>query len=429
MADTSEDVVDSIIAAMPDASSGAMFDHLDQLIERNSVIHDIECVNLNPATNTMSPRARAALGTGLGTRTSLGYAGAKYEMGLEAIEQIEVIAAELAALLFDADFAEVRVPSGAIANLYAFMATTDPGDSVIVPPASIAGHVTHHAPGAAGLYHLDIHEAPVDADDYTIDVDGLARLAADVRPRLITVGSSLNLTHHNVPAIREIAEAHGARVLFDAAHLSGPIAGGAWPNPLRHGADVMTMSTYKSLAGPPAGLIVTNDPVLAERVDHIAYPGLTANFDVGNTAALAITLAEWLHDGEAHASTMIENARRLAAELQRLDVPVHTCGGVATRSHAFALDVAGVGGAATARHLRRANLLTSAIGLPSGLDDGLRIGANELTRIGATPDEMPELAALLARALDQDDPGGPATEVSEFRSRHPKTHFAGPASE
>ena len=429
MADTSEDVVDSIIAAMPDASSAAMFDHLDQLIERNSVIHDIECVNLNPATNTMSPRARAALGTGLGTRTSLGYAGAKYEMGLEAIEQIEVIAAELAALLFDADFAEVRVPSGAIANLYAFMATTDPGDSVIVPPASIAGHVTHHAPGAAGLYHLDIHEAPVDADDYTIDVDGLARLAADVRPRLITVGSSLNLTHHNVPAIREIADAHGARVLFDAAHLSGPIAGGAWPNPLRHGADVMTMSTYKSLAGPPAGLIVTNDPVLAERVDHIAYPGLTANFDVGNTAALAITLAEWLHDGEAHASTMIENARRLAAELQRLDVPVHTCGGVATRSHAFALDVAGVGGAATARHLRRANLLTSAIGLPSGLDDGLRIGANELTRIGATPDEMPELAALLARALDQDDPGGPATEVSEFRSRHPKTHFAGPASE
>jgi len=429
VADTSEDVVDSIIAAMPDASSAAMFDHLDQLIERNSVIHDIECVNLNPATNTMSPRARAALGTGLGTRTSLGYAGAKYEMGLEAIEQIEVIAAELAALLFDADFAEVRVPSGAIANLYAFMATTDPGDSVIVPPASIAGHVTHHAPGAAGLYHLDIHEAPVDADDYTIDVDGLARLAADVRPRLITVGSSLNLTHHNVPAIREIAEAHGARVLFDAAHLSGPIAGGAWPNPLRHGADVMTMSTYKSLAGPPAGLIVTNDPVLAERVDHIAYPGLTANFDVGNTAALAITLAEWLHDGEAHASTMIENARRLAAELQRLDVPVHTCGGVATRSHAFALDVAGVGGAATARHLRRANLLTSAIGLPSGLDDGLRIGANELTRIGATPDEMPELAALLARALDQDDPGGPATEVSEFRSRHPKTHFAGPASE
>ena len=173
-------------------------DRIDALVERNRRLYDVECVNLNPATSTLSPRAAAALDPGLSNRPSLGYPGDKYETGLEAIETIEIVAAELAALVFDADFAEVRVPSGAIANLYAFMATCRPGDAIIVPPATIAGHVTHHTPGAAGLYGLDVHEAPIDATRYTVDVDGVAALAERVRPRLITIGGSLNLTHHDV---------------------------------------------------------------------------------------------------------------------------------------------------------------------------------------------------------------------------------------
>ena len=96
----------------------------------------------------MNPRAEAALASGLGSRPSLGYPGDKYEMGLESIEKIEVIAAELAAEVFGARYAEIRVPSGAIANLYAFMATAKPGDRIIAPPGSIGGHVTHHQPGA-----------------------------------------------------------------------------------------------------------------------------------------------------------------------------------------------------------------------------------------------------------------------------------------
>ena len=423
-----EERTDTIISAMP-AQAGELLDAVEQLIGRNSEIHDVECVNLNPATNTMSPRALAALSSGLGTRTSLGYAGAKYEMGLEAIEQIEVIAAELAAVVFDAQYAEVRAPSGAMANLYAFMATASPGDPIIVPPASIAGHVTHHSPGAAGLYGLDIHEAPIDAEGYTIDTNGLAALAAAVKPRLITVGSSLNLTHHDVPAIREIADVHGAKVLFDAAHLSGPIAGRAWPNPLHQGAHLMTMSTYKSLAGPPAGLLVTNDSALAERVDAIAFPGLTANFDVAKTAALAITLGEWRQDGTAHAATMLANAERLSSELISRGVPVHTHEGSATRSHAFAVDARSFGGGtALAQHLRRANLLTSAIGLPSGADDGLRIGTNELTRLGATPDDMEHLADLLARSTATTEPESIAPEVGAFRHRFDTVHFVGAPS-
>ena len=396
------------------------------LIAANARIHDHECVNLNPATNTMSPAAAAALAGGLGTRTSLGYPGAKYEMGLEAIEEIEIIAAELAAEVFGADFVEFRVPSGAMANLMVFMATARAGDAVIVPPATIAGHVTHHAPGAAGLYGLEIHEAPIDPDHYTVDVAALADLAERVRPKLITIGSSLNLHHHDVAGVRRVADSVGATVMFDAAHLSGPIAGGAWPDPLVDGAHVMTMSTYKSLAGPTAGLVLTNDAALAERIDAIAFPGLTANFDAGKTAALAFTLNDWLAHGEAHAAEMVASAATLADALTAEGVAVFRPSGLATRSHAFALDASAVGGGmATARHLRTANLLTSAIGLPSGLDDGVRIGTNELVRWGAVADDMAELAILIARALGADDTATVAADVTAFRGRFGTVRFAG----
>ena len=388
---------------------------LDELVAVNRQIHDDTCVNLNPASNTMNPRAAAALSSGLGPRTSLGYPGAKYEMGLEAIEEIEVIAAQLAAEVFGASFVEFRVPSGAMANLMVFMATAQAGDAIIVPPATIAGHVTHHTPGAAGLYGLEIHEAPIDADRYTVDVEALAGLAERVAPRLITLGSSLNLTHHDVAGVRAVADSVGATLMFDAAHLSGPIAGGAWPNPLADGAHVMTMSTYKSLAGPTAGLILTDDAALAERLDAIAFPGLTANFDAGKTAALAYTLNDWLVHGRAYAAVMVAAAGALADGLLDEGAAVWRTSDGVTRSHAFALDASGLGGGmAVARQLRPQNLLTSAIGLPSGLDDGVRIGTNEIVRWGATADDMAELAALLAGALRGDDV---AAEVTAFRRR------------
>ena len=151
-------------AAETASPSDAVAARIDGLIDRNAEIHDRDCFNLNPATNVMNPVAEAALSRGLGSRPSLGYPGDKYEMGLEAIEEIEVIAAELCAEIFRARYAEIRVPSGAMANLYGFMATCRAGDAVIVPPASIGGHVTHHGAGCAGLYGLEIHSAPVDPD-------------------------------------------------------------------------------------------------------------------------------------------------------------------------------------------------------------------------------------------------------------------------
>ncbi|MEZ5449936.1 MAG: aminotransferase class I/II-fold pyridoxal phosphate-dependent enzyme, partial [Thiolinea sp.] len=318
---------------------------------------------LNPATNLMNPRAEQMLASGIGPRPSLGYPGDKYEMGLEAIEQIEIVAAQLACTLFAADYAEIRVGSGALANLYAFMATCQPGDRIIVPPASIGGHVTHNRAGAAGLYGLEIHEAPVDASRYTLDLGGLRAQARELKPRLITVGSSLNLLSHNVAAIREIADEVGAKVLFDAAHQCGMIAGKIWPSPLAEGAHLMTMSTYKSLGGPPAGLIVRNDADLMQRIDQIAFPGLTANFDAAKSAALAITLVDWLDFGQAYAQTMQETSIALAEELAARDMPVFSTAEGFTQSHQFALEAAPFGGGQTAaKRLRQAHILTSGIG-------------------------------------------------------------------
>ena len=394
------------------------------LVDRNRDIHDVECINLNPASNVMNPRAEAVLAAGLTTRASLGHPGAKYEMGLEAIEEIEVIAAELACRVFDAQFAELRVGSGALANLYAFMATCRPGDPVIVPPATIGGHVTHRTNGAAGLYGLTIHEGTIDPETFTYDLDSLAELAARVQPKLITVGTSLNLRPHPVAEIREIADDVGAHVLFDAAHTCGLIAGRAWPNPLSLGADLMTMSTYKSLGGPAGGLVVTNNPDLAERIDAIAYPGLTANFDAGKTAALAITLLDWLDHGEPYAAAMVGTAVALGQELEQLGLPLYRPGGRLSQSHQFAIDATQWGGGhAAAVRLRAANLLTCAIGLPTSTEMiGVRFGTPEVVRMGMTTADMAELASLINEGLTG-DPTAVAPRASAMRRRFPNIRF------
>jgi glycine hydroxymethyltransferase len=415
-------------AGQPSATVAA---RLDQLIERNLEIHDRDCFNLNPATNVMNPKAEAALASGLGSRPSLGYPGDKYEMGLEAIEEIEVIAAELAAEVFQAKYAEIRVGSGALANLYGFMALAKPGDSIIAPPGTIGGHVTHHQAGCAGLFGLTTHSAPIDADGYTLDLAALHDLAHAVRPKIITVGGSLNLFPHPVAEVRKIADQVGAKVLFDAAHQCGIIAGGVWANPLAEGAHLMTMSTYKSLGGPAGGLIVTNDAGIAERLDAIAFPGLTANFDAAKSAALAYTLLDWRDQGSAYATAMTDLARALAQELGTLGLPVFAADRGATTSHQFAIEAAPFGGGqAASKTLRKAGFLACGIGLPipevPGDMNGLRIGTPELVRRGVTPADAPALAALIAEGLRSNAPETVAPRTKALRARFQGLHYITP---
>lgn len=408
--------------------SNVIADKISALIEDNRAIHEKDCFNLNPATNVMNPAAEALLSSGIGTRPSLGYPGDKYEMGLEAIEEIEVICAELCAEIFDARYAEIRVPSGAIANLYGFMATCKPGDSIIVPPAGIGGHVTHHIDGCAGLYGLISHTAPIDSDGYTVDLTQLNEMAQRLKPKLITIGGSLNLFEHPVAEVRKIADSVGAKLMFDAAHQCGIIAGGAWKNPLTEGAHFMTMSTYKSLGGPPSGLIVTNDEEIAKSLDAIAFPGMTANFDAAKSAALAVTMLDWRDHGHDYAKAMIDLAQSLARELVKLDIPVFATEKGATHSHQFAIEAAGFGGGqAASKTLRKAGFLACGIGLPikEVHDDmnGLRIGTPELVRWGVTSQHAPEMARLIATALRSNAPEALAKEVAQWRKSFDRLHY------
>jgi glycine hydroxymethyltransferase len=401
---------------------------LDELVMKNRDIHEAACFNLNPATNVMNPRAEAMLSSGIGSRPSLGYPGDKYEMGLEAIEEIEVISAALCAEVFNADFAEIRVPSGAIANLYGFMATCKPGDTIIAPPASVGGHATHNMAGCAGLYGLRIIAAPVLADGYTIDADALMILAKVEKPKLITVGASLNLYEHPVAEIRAVADAVGAKVMFDAAHQCGIIAGKAWRDPLADGAHFMTMSTYKSLGGPAGGLIVTNDPEMAEAFDAIAFPGMTANFDAAKSAAMAITMLDWRDHGQAYAAKMIEVAQGLAAGLKARGVPVFETAQGATSSHQFAIKAAAYGGGQTAsKHLRKAGFLACGIGLPieavAGDMNGLRIGTPELTRWGVDMGDVDQMCDLIVEALESQDPTSMVPRVRDWRETFKTLHY------
>jgi glycine hydroxymethyltransferase len=418
------------IASQVDTKAGADVQNwIEELAQENHRLHDIEGINLNPATNILNPRAEKLLSSGMGSRASLGHPGDKYETGLGAIEQIEIITQELACEVFGSTYAEFRVPSGAIANLYAFMATTEPHDTIIAPPASIGGHVTHHKGGSAGLYRLNTISAPVDQTGYTIDIDALRTLAREVKPKLITVGGSLNLFHHPIAQVRAIADEVGAKVLFDAAHLCGMIAGKVWPQPLVEGAHLMTFSTYKSLGGPAGGLIVTNDDEIAQKLDAIAYPGLTANFDAAKTAALGITLQDWKSVGRDYAQMMVKTSQALAQHLQNLGVNIFAADKGFTTSHQFAILAAPYGGGQTAaRRMGEAGLLACGIGLPieqvEGDLNGLRIGTPEIVRIGMKVEHMKDLAGFIARSLDTNvEPKSIQREITEWRKQFSGVHY------
>ncbi len=400
------------------------------LVDEHERLLDRESIGLNAGTNIMNPRAAALLSRSLGNRPSLGYPGDKYEMGMEYAGEIEVIAENLVKRLFEVRYAEIRVGSGALANLYCFMATCKPGDRIMVFPSEMGGHATHHQAGAAGLYGLEIYPVPYDGSRMTIDLNRLRDEAKRLRPKLITVAGSLCLYPYPVRDVRAIADEIGAVVLYDAAHMGGIIAGKRFQQPLAEGAHLMTMSTYKAFGGPPSGIIVTNEAQLAARLDKIAYPGLTANFDLGKTAALAVSVFDLLAHGEAYAERCIANAQALGQALAKKGVAVHSATGRPyTESHHLALPSSFYGGGqAAAKHLSGANILMCGIGLPlppvDGDLNGIRIGTQEVTRLGMSEVAMDVIAGLIARVLKDKEPVGRVKkDVIAFRKDYQKLHF------
>jgi glycine hydroxymethyltransferase len=405
-------------------------EELGRTVARHRQYMDRECVNLNAGTNVVNPRAERWLSEGLGNRPSLGYPGDKYEMGMRYAEKLEVMALAVLKQLFRCEHVEIRVGSGSLANLYAYMACTRPGDRVLAFPESAAGHVTHRRGGAAGLYGLEVHDVPFDGERMTIDLDALEKCARRLRPRLVIVGGSLCLFPFPVREVRAIADSVGAYVMYDGAHVAGLIAAGEFQQPLEEGAHLMTCSTYKSFGGPPQGLVLTNSADLARRLDSVAFPGLTANFDLAKTAALAVAALDLREFGREYATACIANARALAEALDGHRCPVHGVPGRGyTMSHHVAVRAAGLGGGQRAsRRLEGANILTCGISLPlpavEGDYNGIRIGAQEITRWGMKPGDMRELADLIARVWRRKErPERIRRDTLAFRSRFQELRY------
>ncbi|MBK8158274.1 MAG: aminotransferase class I/II-fold pyridoxal phosphate-dependent enzyme [Rhodospirillaceae bacterium] len=411
------------------------FDALDaeahRLVAAHEQLVDHDCINLYAGTNIPNPRGSALLASTIGSRPNLGHPGAKYNKGMQHAEQLEVMLSTLLKRLFKARFVEHRVGSGSLANLYAYMATCRPGDSIMAFPDAAAGHPTHHAIGAAGLYGLEVHDVPFDVTRMDVDADGLRDAAKRIRPKLIIVAGSMCLFPYNLAAVRAVADEVGAYVLYDAAHMGGLIAGGEFQQPLAEGADLMTGSTYKSFGGPPSGMILTNAPELAERLDRIAFPGLTANFDLGRTAAMIIAVLDLLAFGPAYAKACIANARALAAAMSAEGITVFKPAGrdqFTTSQHVALNAIPYGGGNAASARIEPANILFTSIGLPlpevKGDANGIRIGTQEITRWGFTPADMAEVAALCARVLVKGEaPERVQGDVTAFRRQFQDIHF------
>ena len=277
---------------------------------------------------------------------------------------------------------------------------------------------------------LKLMPAPIDPRGYTVDADALRTLAHRVKPKLITVGSSLNLLPHPIREIREVADEVGALVLFDAAHLCGVIAGHAWPQPLEEGAHLMTMSTYKSLRGAGVGpyryqrcrycseagrhCIPWNDGKLrCGKVgvfgDHFArLEGAWASLcQCNGKNGQGPCRSTWLNVAYRYSSPTVSTRPRIS---------------LPWRQREFG------GGQIAAKRLRKSNILSCGIGLPiaavEGDINGLRMGTPEIVRWGMTDADMPELASLIARGLRGNDaPEDVARDVAALRRRFSRMHF------
>ena len=406
-------------------------DRVRMLAEEHEAWLDNACLCFYAGTNVMSPAARRLLSSTLATRPSMGHPGDKFQPGVRYLEQIEVIAMDLCRRLFRARFAETRLPSGSSVNLSVFLALTKAGDRILALPEWAGGHPTHREEGMAGLHGLAISDVPFDPSKMAVDLDGLRKVAKDLRPVLIIVGASLVLFPYPLAEVRRIADEVGAILMYDGAHLAGLIAGAQFQDPLAEGAHLMTTSTYKTFGGPPGGLVVSNDPEIARRIDRVAFPGMTANFDCARVASVAVAAAELLEFGPAYAKACIENGQAVAQALSTEGFDVVAAAHGFTRSHHVAVDVHGLGGGAeAARRLEAAHIILSKFILPRdaaappGQMSGLRLGLQEVTRRGLGPAEMAEIARCVRRVLlDGEDPARVADDVRRIRQRFPKVHY------
>src|ERR687895_283472 len=399
-------------------------------------------IPLIASENIPSPAVREALMCDFGNRYAEGWPGERGYAGCIYIDQVELICNDLARKVFRAEFADCRATSGVVANLAIYAAFSNPGDLMMAASIPSGGHISHgkkeHS-GTAGLVHgLNIEHYPFSKEEMTIDVDETKKKIEEMArngktPKIAMFGGSLFLFPHPVKELAEFMHDHGMYINYDGAHVAGLIAGGEFQDPLREGADSISMSSHKTLWGPQGGCIVSYAKH-AENIKKAIFPGNTSSHHLHHVAGKAIALAESLEFGKTYAKQVIRNAKALAEALAGYGFRLLGEKNGYTASHQIAVDVSMFDdGGTVEKDLEKANIILNRQLLPGDIKagrhymhpSGVRIGVPETTRLGMKEDEMKEIANFIKRVVvDKQDPKLIAKDVAEFRKQFQQVQYA-----
>lgn len=381
--------------------------------------------------NLISPLARELLISDFCDRYAEGLPGDRYYNGNIYVDKVELKVAELARKLFDCKFADVRPTSGTVANMAMLFAFAKPGDTITTASLDHGAHISTAKFGAVGLRGVNTVTYPFDVENMVIDIDGTARLLKETKPKLALFGQSVFLFPTPLKELRDTFQEVGCHVWYDAAHVFGLIAGGQFQDPLKEGAEFMSGSTHKTLPGPQHGMIVGNprDEDAEKRVLRSVFPGVTSNHHLHAMASLGISLAEHIEFGRQYAEATVKNAKALGQALHEEGFKVLGEKRGFTASHTLSVDVSPQGGGTLiAQLMEDANMIANKNMIPGDTKpknpSGIRLGAQEMTRIGMGPSEMNEVARLIRRiAVDKEPPAKVKQDVIALKRNFSNIHY------
>ena len=363
-----------------------------------------EKIELIASENIVSRAVLEAQGSILTNKYAEGYPGRRYYGGCEYVDVVETLAIERAKKLFGAQFANVQPNSGSQMNQAVFLALLQPGDTFMGLELAAGGHLTHGSPvNMSGKWFNPVAYG-VRREDQLLDMDEVARIAREHRPKLIVAGGTAYSRIWDFQRFREIADEVGAYLMVDMAHFAGLVAGGAHPNPVPH-AHVVTTTTHKSLRGPRGGMILTNDPAIAKKIDSAVFPGLQGGPLMHVIAAKAVAFHEALQPSfRSYAHAVVENARALASSLQENGLDIVSGG---TDNHLMLVDLRPkqAKGNSAEKALDRAFITCNMNTIPYDpekpkVGSGIRLGTPAGTTRGFGTAEFRTIGGLIAEVVE-----------------------------
>ncbi len=361
-------------------------------------------IELIASENIVSPAVLAAQGSVMTNKYAEGYPGRRYYGGCEFMDDVEDLARDRAKKLFGCGFANVQPHSGAQANQGVFGALLQPNDVILGMSLAAGGHLTHGAPPNLSGKWFKAHQYGVRRDDHRIDLAEVATLAGAHRPKLIIAGGSAYPRIIDFAAFRAIADDVGALFMVDMAHFAGLVAAGVHPSPFPH-AHIVTTTTHKTLRGPRGGMILTNDPDIAKKVDSAVFPFLQGGPLMHVIAAKAVAFGEALRpEFRSYAQAVVDNARALAASLVNGGLAIVSGG---TDTHLMLVDLRPkrLTGKAAERSLEAAHMTCNKNGIPFDpekptVTSGVRLGSPAATTRGFGLVEFREVGRMIVEVLD-----------------------------